>query len=402
MAARLILPLVLLGVLSSSPALSFVRLGAGTQATLRQLDLVIADSGTTAKYTLSAHVDLRGKNVAVFVPVMGLRPASPKVADSGQALDVLLELTSPRLEEYQPKDPCKNIEDLYEGDPKITKTAQPRPVSPGRSTLTVLDPIAALKIADWAKDHGLKLSPESAEALTKQARQGAYILVQNFSQARAGRGLRLPALSWNAPLQSMDAALGAAQVTLGQPLRVRLILGHTQSALQPEATIVDIGTSVSLPEVAFENPQDLAQAAVNHALRRKPSGTWIRLHVQANVELDAALQSQLGLPDHPIITRFALRVGRKAKPINLTLRPERFTFTFYSRWWFRRVWRKPITCDNSLRYLKIVAVQQRAELMALTALTGRPLVDLNEWSHSRGYALKPDGRLKPVKVKRPK
>ncbi len=401
MARRLPLAFALLSALSATPALGFVRVGAASKVTLRQLDLVVADQGSNARYTLAAHVDLRGKQVAVFVPIKGLRPDSPKIADNGQTLDALFELTSPRLEEYQPKDPCLDIQDLYEGNPRITKTAFPRTVSKGRSKITVLDPIAGQKIATWAKAQGLKLDAASARILQGQAHQGAYILVHSFTASRSGRGLRLPAIHWTAPRQSMDAALGAAQTTLGQTMKVRLILGHSDAALAPHGRIVDMGTSVSLPEVAFEEPKDLAQAAVNHSLRRAKPGTWIRLHVENNVDLPEDQRAQLGLPQYPLLTRYALRVGRASKPIELTLNPERFTFTFFSRWWFRRVWRKPLECGNATRYLNIVAMQQRAELMALTALTGRPLVDLNEWTHRRGYALKADGTLGPVNVKRP-
>lgn len=399
MLSRLCLALITLILLCPAPAPAFVGVASDGKASLRDLHLVIAESGAAVQHTLSARVDLRGTRITLLVPVQGLVPGPAPAEAEAAALDALLTLTSPRLEVFTPKDPCLDIDDLYALTPTVHPSEAPEPTAPGLSKVQVLTRADALDLGAWAKRQGLKLSAEGASKLSAQVKQGASILTFSFVPKRAGRGLRLPPLTWQAPLHALDLDLASAFVTPGQALPIQLVLAHAQQILQPKGAIFDMGTSLSLPEVAFEDPRDLTQAAISHGLRRKGRDSVMRLHVEQGLQVPPTARTALGLPPTPTVTRFALELGRgRARPpLELETRP--FHYTFFTRWWFRRVWRQPLSCPQAPRYQNIVRLQQRAELMSLTALTGRPLADLQAWSVKRGYAQDAQGRLHPVKVK---
>jgi len=393
MAARSSL-LIMLGLLLCSPAHAFVGVASDGHSSLRSLDLVIAEGPKSATYTLSPTIDLRGRRATLLVPVPA-NAAALKTTSPG-AVDAAFVKTSPRLEVYTPKDPCADIDDLYELTPKVHPTEAPGPIAAAKVQVSLLPTASAVKLDRWAKTAGLKLDAKTASALSTLARRGQRIIAYSFEAPKGGRGLRLPPIQWQATLQALPLALGASHSTPGQVLPIRLVLGHAERVLRPQAPIVDMGTSLSLPEVAFEDPRDLSQAAIAHLLRRRAKGSFIHLHTEQQVALPNDAAAQLGLPNTPTLSRYETRVAKGADLKPLTLKSVPFTYLFYTRWWIRRVWRQPLKCEQAARYQNIVRIQQRSELIALTALTGRPLVDLQQWSVERGYAQDAKGRLKPL------
>lgn len=401
MCARTLL-FVTLTCLGAADAHAFVRVAGPQRASIRTLELAVALGDSSATYTLSGEVDASKRTLAVFVPVAGLVASSARAHPDAKGLAALRAATGPRLEEHAALDPCVSIEQTHAQIPKVSSADRAEPARRARTTVEVLGRDRANALPAWAEAHGVKLDPASAAALADRLRRGEQVLAVVHRLVKPGRGVRLPAVSWRAPLQPLRLGLAADQISPGHLLRVHLMTAAPGAVLRPaNAEVVELPTKIALPEVALEDPEDLLRAAVLHTLRREDDGAALKVHQQPGLSLPAPLAKRLGLSDDAIPSRYAVQLGRGDDDRTLVLERGPMTLPHTTRWIFRRVWRRPLSCPAAPRYANIVRIQQRSEIMAMASLTGRKPAVILESSRARGYAQKADGSLAPVKIRRP-
>jgi hypothetical protein len=345
-------------VLVAPSASAMTRIASDGRATISELEVLIEPDA----WIVRARLDGNARRVALLFPIPGTPAAS--VVDPS-ILDRLDRETSPRLRLVEASDPCgEESEAFTEHWPERTTAPAPG------FTADVIAPVRTAQLESALSD--LSLDEESKIALARAVRDGSPLVRLTGPAPGKMRGFWTPPVRITIASRSLPLGFAAPHVTVGKNLRVDL---YARGSLGVRQKIVDLPSNINLPEITFEDPIDVFRAATAQTIRREGQGTAIRIF-SGDVQ------------------RFHLEVGRKDARTVVEL-GEQHAQPFSAYWFIRRVWRKPMACENP-RYLNIVRIQQKTEIQTYAAVTGRPQASVQTRMKERGYLMS-DGKLSPVK-----
>lgn len=145
----------------------------------------------------------------------------------------------------------------------------------------------------------------------------------------------------------------------------------------PSDTVTRLPDVLSLPEVAFEAPTDLLNAAVLQRQTLEKGPVWVLLYAGPGPRASAW-------------NRYASSVGRNGRPpLRLVSGP--LPEGLQPAWLIHRPWRGPLACPEGPEYVAAVAKHQQNTHRIYAALTGRRLNVVVGLSRDRGYLLEPFG-----------
>lgn len=384
----------------SADASAFGRLVTddGRRAALASASVVVARSAAGDTWLLAGTVETSAPAVRW---ILALPAGGTLAVDAKPALTALDHFTAPRLERFEPRDPCGP--QGPSGKPVVDRAWRATPA--GDHTSWPMRTAAA----------GVRLIPVDADLeSTGAARAPLERLTRRGHTLRAvrailGKGRRhtLAPLSIRVPPGTpLPLDLAAADAPAGRLLELELWIldGAAQVALAGPFESATLPTDVALPEVAHDAPHDL-RADLRRASIRAASGPIAILEYAAPADscdpctrppLSKDALASLGWTGaSPFISRLHVSIGATHLRHPTALSATKNRRIVQARWFFRRPWREPVTCDRAARHARGLRVQQLAEARTWATLTGLGAAQILEAGERAGYLFKAAARAAP-------
>ncbi len=304
-------------------------------------------------------------------------PGARLAPELSAALAEIDHATAPRFQERPPVDPCAVDDD---GFGKMPRRHRDEPWK--------LGPLALHE--GWPRPDG-----ESLRGVLRSAPNGTRLQVRVTGRP-----------SWTPPVAfertgPLDLGPWLELAPPSREQRVDLFLFGRGLGLAPTGPIVDAPGLISLPELAFEQPQD-TEAAIVRQRRMSAGEPAVRLFTDpADDALPRTVLGALGVGAGARLARFALIQGPGPRPpVSFTVPGVEDAIPLAPVFIIHRPFRGEIECNRRREYLGSVFRQQQLAHRIWSTVTGRRMDVLLQLSQERGYLLTSVEGLRQVEVDR--
>ncbi|MEL6185064.1 MAG: hypothetical protein AAFU79_10605 [Myxococcota bacterium] len=325
-----------------------------TEGTLRihRAQIVVAREDAMDTWTWRFQVSGRGR--ASFRLEGDPTEAGPSVTD----MDRLDHATAPRFVVHQAWDPCAFGVGRYGRHfPPTREFSWPY----GPQAWSEQWPRIERALDTLAAERTMRAEPAPATTLRVEL---------------SGRAGWTPPLSVKRPKrQTLELRPLGPLAPPGQDVDVDLFLSGLVPA-EPTG-VTPLPTLLSLPEVAFETPEDILRAAVRQRQQLEQEAEWVLVYAAGPSESEPW-------------RRFGCSVRRTGE-LSVDLETPGQPTQLQPTWLIHRPWRASLSCDARQAYLLAVAKHQLRVHQVYAALTGRRLEVVVGLSRDRGYLVEPFG-----------